>query len=466
MINRRSFIKSMGGGAAAALIPPGLTQAAKGTYTNVILIMSDDTGYETFGCYGSEQYKTPRIDELAGTGLRFNHCYSQPLCCPSRVKIMTGKSNVRNYVYWDVLDPEEKTFGHMMKDAGYATCVAGKWQLYGEGTFAPELAGKGTLPEDAGFDEHCLFRVTEESERYWQPEFRVNGKMTPFDDEDAFGPKVCTDFICDFIEKNRDEPFFAYYPMMLTHVPFVTTPASRQPSFHPAMTWLNEAFITDQQKFEDMVTYMDTLVGQIADKLDEVGIRENTLILFTGDNGSPGGSKGGVVSELNGRRIDGGKGKTTDAGTRVALVANMPGTIPAGEVTDDLVDFSDMMPTMAAMTGATLPKGEILDGVSFAPQLRGKEGTPRDWIYSYNDALPGLEPDAVIFARDQRWKLYNDGRLYDIPNDTLEENPITEGGEKPRAKLQAVLDSMPSEGQKIHRRERNWLLRLYGFGSG
>ena len=474
MINRRSFIKSVGAGTAAMLVPPGLTQAAIGKHTNVILIMSDDTGYETFGCYGSEQYKTPRIDELAKTGLRFNHCYSQPLCCPSRVKIMTGKSNVRNYVYWDVLDPEEKTFGNMMKDAGYATCIAGKWQLYGEGTFAPELAGKGTLPMDAGFDEHCLWRVKEGGERYWQPQFSVNGTMTSFDDEDEFGPKICTDFICDFIEKNRDKPFFAYYPMMLTHVPFVTTPESREASgpkictdfiFHPAMRWLDEAFIPEQQKFEDMVTYMDTLVGQIVDKLEEVGVRENTLILFTGDNGSPGGSKGGVVSELNGISIEGGKGKTTDAGTRVALVANMPGTVPAGEVTDDIVDFSDMMPTMAAMTGAALPKGDILDGVSFAPQLCGKQGTPRDWIYSYNDAVPGLEPDAVIFARDQRWKLYNDGRLYDIPNDTLEENPITEGGEKPRAKLQAVLNSMPSEGKKIYRRERSLLLRLYGYGS-
>ena len=142
----------------------------------------------------------------------------------------------------------------------------------------------------------------------------------------------------------------------------------------------------------------------------------------------------------------------------------MPGTVPAGQVTDDIVDFSDMMPTMAAMTGAALPKGDILDGVSFAPQLRGKHGTPRDWIFSYNDAVPGLEPDAVIFARDQRWKLYNDGRLYDIPNDILEENPITEGGEKPRAKLQAVLDSMPSEGQKIYRRERSRRLRMWGGG--
>ena len=106
-----------------------------------------------------------------------------------------------------------------------------------------------------------------------------------------------------------------------------------------------------------MVAYMDKLVGRVVDKLDEAGLREDTLILFTSDNGSPGGEKGGIVSELHGRKIDGGKSKTTDAGTRVALVASMPGTVPAGRVTDDLVDFSDMMPTMAAMTGAPVAHG-------------------------------------------------------------------------------------------------------------
>jgi arylsulfatase A len=106
---------------------------------------------------------------------------------------------------------------------------------------------------------------------------------------------------------------------------------------------------------------------------------------------------------------------------------------------------------MAAMTGAALPKGEVLDGVSFAPQLSGRKGKPREWIYSYNEAVPGPEPRPTIFARDQRWKLYSDGRLYDISNDVLEQNPVLEGGREARQKLQAALDSMPPIGQKIYR---------------
>ncbi len=436
-MKRREFLKGVG---ATALLPAALSHATTGKRTNVILIMSDDTGYEVFGCYGSKQYRTPRIDQLAETGMRFNHCYSQPVCCPSRVKILTGKSNVRNYVYWDIMDPEDKTIGHMMKDAGYATCAAGKWQLYGQGTFAPELKGMGVLPEDAGFDEHCLWQVDSTPSRYWKPEFRINGQNRTFPDENAFGPSICTDYICDFIDKNREEPFFVYYPMMLTHSPFVTTPDSADRSSTAA-----------QQNFEDMVAYMDKLVGRIVDKLDEAGVLDNTLILFTGDNGSPGGNKGGIRSELNGRMIEGGKGLPTDAGTRVALVASMPGTVPQGKVTDDLVDFSDMMPTIAGMTGADLPAGEVLDGVSFAPQLRGGKGTPREWIYCYSEPIPAPEPNPTIFARDQRWKLYSDGRLFDISNDVLEKNPVLDGGGPARKKLQAALDSMPSEGMRIYR---------------
>ena len=119
---KRSLLKVSGRSA----MPTALSHAIQGKKTNVILIMTDDTGYEVFGCYGSQQYKTPRVDRLAETGMRFNHCYSNPVCAPSRVKIMTGKSNVRNYVHWGILDPGEKTLGHMMKDAGYATCVAVK----------------------------------------------------------------------------------------------------------------------------------------------------------------------------------------------------------------------------------------------------------------------------------------------------------------------------------------------------
>ena len=406
--------------------------------SNVILIMTDDTGYEVFGAYGSKQYKTPRVDELARTGMRFNHCYSQPVCVPSRVKIMTGKSNVRNYVFWGILDPQERTIGHMMKDAGYTTCVAGKWQLHGDGTFAPETKGKGTLPENAGFDEHFCWNLDAAHHDYWEPVATVNGETKSYPGGNTFGPTLVNDYVCDFIDRNKEEPFFIYYPMWLTHGPFVPTPDS-----------VDRSSTNNQRNFEDMVAYMDKLVGRVVDKLEEAGVRDNTLILFTSDNGSPGGKKGGIKSELNGVTIHGGKSLTTDAGTRVALIANMPGTVPAGKVSDDLVDFSDMMPTIAELTGASLPEGEVLDGVSFAPQLLGEKGTPREWIYCYNEPIPSQESEPAIFVRDQRWKLYNDGRLFDISNDVLEQNPIL-GDSPAREKLQAALDSMPSKGLKIY----------------
>ena len=441
-MKRRDLLKGV---SAAALLPAALTQASTGKKkTNVILIMTDDTGYEVFGCYGSKQYQTPRVDQLADLGMRFNHCYSNPVCAPSRLSIMTGKTNVRNYVHWGILDPGEQTIGHIMKDAGYATCVAGKWQLHGEGTFVSEKKGAGTLPQDAGFDEHFCYNLEKSHHDYWKPIFTVNGQQKTYEGEDAYSPTLANDYVCDFIDRKKSDPFFIYYPLVLTHGPFEPTPDSADRSAKNV-----------QQNFEDMVSYMDKLVGRVVDKLDQAGVREDTLILFTGDNGSPGGKKGGIVSELNGVMIEGGKSKTTDAGTRVALVANMPGTVPAGKVNDDLVDFSDMLPTIGAIGGASLPKGEVLDGVSFLPQLQGRRGTPRESIYQYFEPIPGPVPNPVVFARDQRWKLYGDGRLYDVSNDVLEQHPVTEGGSRPRKKLQAVLDSMPSEGLKIYRPPRD-----------
>ena len=436
-MKRRDLLKGLG---LAAMMPPMISQGSEGQPMNVVLIMTDDTGYEVFGCYGSKQYKTPRVDQLAETGVRFTHCYSNPVCAPSRVKIMTGRSNVRNYVHWGILDPSEKTVGHMMKEAGYSTCVAGKWQLHGSGTFVPEKKGAGTLPQDAGFDEHFCYDLETDHHGYRSPVFTVNGITKAFKHKDAYSPDLVNDYVCDFIERKKDGPFFVYYPLVLTHGPFQPTPDSKDPK--------SNSF---QKNFEDMVSYMDKLVGRVVDQLEESGVRENTLILFTGDNGSPGGAKGGIVSELNGVSIEGGKSKTTDAGTRVALIANLPGKVPTGTVTDDLVDFSDMMPTIAAMTGASLPKGAILDGVSFASRLSGRKGKPREFVYIYNEPIPGPIPKPTIFARDQRWKLYSDGRLYDISSDALEQHPINEGPEGVRRRLQAVLDSMPSEGQKIYR---------------
>ena len=402
---------------------------------NIVLIMADDIGYECFGCYGSKQYQTPNIDRIAETGIRFTHCYSQPLCTPSRTKLMTGLSNARNYSAFSILNRDQKTIGHYFRDAGYATAIAGKWQLYGAEHYADRFRAKGTLPHAAGFQNACLWQVDQLGERFHGPLMYMDGTNQQFE-KAAYGPQIAAQYLTRFIRKNRDKPFFVYYPMILVHSPFVPTPDSASLSSK-----------NRQSNFEDMVAYMDKLVGQIVETIEEVGISERTLVLFTGDNGT----HQSLTSRLNGRTIQGGKAMTTDAGTRVPLVAHWPGVIESGQVCRDLVDFSDFLPTAMDAIGHTV--GETLDGRSFLPQLRGKPGTPRESIYCYYCPRP-QRTKPVRFVRDQRWKLYGDGLFFDVENDILEQRPlgnIAAGSpaDLAKQKLMHALASMPLEGQAL-----------------
>ncbi len=437
-ISRRKFIQALGLGAAPLVMPEcirGSQRAARTTTTdkpNVILIMADDLGYECLGCYGGTSYKTPVLDALGGSGMRFQHCYSQPLCTPSRVKIMTGLYNFRNYTEFGVLDPNQKTFGHLLQSAGYATCVVGKWQLYGSIDQRPQVRGTGTYPDKAGFDEFCLWQIEQRGSRYKDPIIVQNGRLRE-DLKDKYGPDIFCDYILDFIGRHRSRPFFVYYPMALVHSPFVPTPDSKD--------WAENVHKNDKKYFADMVAYMDKIVGRIVQKLDELNLRERTLILFTGDNGT---SKG-IDSQMSGRIIRGGKGDTTDAGTHVPLIANWKGTTPAGKVCQDLIDFSDFIPTFAEAAGASLPERVAVDGRSFLPQLRGQEGNPRDWIFCHYEPRWG-QWKRKRFVRDKRWKLYDTGQLFDVQADPLEQNPIEPGkadteAAVARKRLQAVLDS-------------------------
>lgn len=181
---------------------------------DIILIMAEDIGAECFGSYGCESYATPRLDALARDGVCFTHCYSQPLCTPTRVQLMTGQSNARNYTAFGILDPRQPTLGPMLQRAGYATAVAGKWQLYGADLEGPR-AGSGLHPRDAGFDEYRLWQVAQRSSRYWDP--LIESETGPARElAGQYGPDVFVDFICDFITRHRTEPFFVYYPMVLT----------------------------------------------------------------------------------------------------------------------------------------------------------------------------------------------------------------------------------------------------------
>lgn len=426
-MNRREFIGCLGSAAGAWLISGCASmRRASRVEPNIILIMADDVGYEAFGCYGGVSYQTPVIDGLARSGVMFTQCHSQPLCTPSRVKLMTGKSNIRNYTHFSILDPGERTFAHMLRDAGYATAVAGKWQLYGTDKY-DELAGTGTLPEQAGFEEYCLWQIDRLGSRYWDPLIEQNGR-TLENLSGRYGPDVFCDFILDFVERKRERPFFVYYPMALVHSPFDPTPDSE-----------DRASKDKASNFADMTAYMDKIVGRIKDGLEDLGLREDTLLLFTSDNGT----NRKITSRKGDREVKGGKGLTIDAGTHVPLVASWPGHAPEGFVCDDLIDFSDFLPTLAQAGGADISGGEILDGQSFFPQILGRPGRPRDWIFCYYHPRPERENiEEEFFARDRRWKLYGDGRLFDLEKDPMEEEPLRPLEEMEiRQKLQGVIDS-------------------------
>ncbi len=407
---------------------------------NVVLIMADDVGWEAFGCYGAEDYETPHIDALATQGVRFAHCYSLPICTPSRVQIMTGQYSFRNYTHFGYLNPNDKTFGHLMQQAGYKTAIAGKWQLNGLYNNLPGH-GDNTRPNKAGFDEYCLWQLTQvagKGERFWSPLLEHNGKvLSAKENKGKYGPDILCDFICDFMERNNEQPFFAYYPMVLVHDPFVPTPDTIGDA--PRTQAANKRIKGGKNKkanFVAMVNYMDKLVGRIVAKTEELGVAENTIILFTADNGT----HPSITSQWNGQPIKGGKGGMKDMGTHVPLVAYWKNHTPNGKVLDDLVDFTDLYPTLAEAAGIKLGKNDPVDGTSFLPQLQGKKGNPRDWVLCHYQPYWNKQPGQ--FARTAEFKLYRNGGFYAPAGDLDEKKPL-EHITPVYEKLKKALDACP-----------------------
>ena len=392
---------------------------------NIVLIMADDFGYECVTANGGESYRTPHLDRLAATGMRFERCFVQPLCTPTRVQLMTGIYNVRNYIEFGLLDPKATTFGHLLKRAGYATGICGKWQL-----------GKDPgLPQHFGFDESYLWQHTRRPPRYANPGLEHNGRELDFSNGE-YGPKLISDFALDFVTRHRAAPFFLYYPMILTHDPFQATPDSK--AWDPKLK--SEQEQRDVKHFADMTEYMDKMVGRLVAKLEELGLRENTLILFTGDNGT--GVQ--VTTRFKGADYKGGKGTRTARGNHTPLIANWPGRVPAGRVNDDLVCSVDFLPTLCEAVGTEVPAALAIDGRSFLPQLLGRPGQPRDSYYMWY-ARNGGRNATFEFAQGRTLKLYRDGSVYDLAADPFEEKhlrtanlPAERSAEARR--LQAVLD--------------------------
>lgn len=453
-ITRRSFLGAVGTSVAGLTLPQITEATKKQNRPNILFIMVDDLGKEWISCYGAEDIKTPNIDALAKTGLKFTNAYSMPQCTPSRATLLTAQYPWRTgwVNHWDVprwgvgyFDwklRQNVTFARIMKTAGYATAAVGKWQI-NDFRITPDAMKKH------GFDDWCMWTGYETGnppsvKRYWDAYINTPKGSKAYTGK--FGPDVYTDYLIRFMTKHKDKPMMLYFPMALTHGPLTTTPA--EPDVEDS-----------KEKFKAMVRYTDLLVGRICKTLDELQIREHTIIIFTTDNGSPGGFAG----TLNGKKIRGGKAKKTENGICAPFIANCPSLVPQGVVTDALTDFTDLLPTFAELGGAKIPKNLKIDGVSIAPLLLGKaKDSDRQWIMALGHGPARLDEKGVRgkvdyterVIRDKRYKVWVSEQrkitqLYDLLSDPFEQKNLIDSTKLEHLaaikKFQAVMDTMPEK---------------------
>ena len=400
---------------------PNCAHAAERSDTrpNIIFVLLDNVGKDWFRCYGSQENQTPNMDRLAASGLQFRNCYVTPVCSTTRHMLLTGRYPFRTgwhthhdaaiygggYFDWN----REIAFPRVMKSAGYDTCISGKWQI--NDLFDPEQ--KDALQRH-GFDEYCIFPEGPKGhpahkKRYWDAYILQNGKRV--NTTGKFGPDICTDYLIDYMRRHRDRPFLAYYSAILTHIPVVTTP--RNPNEHA----------TARDKFAGMLHYADYLIGRLVAALDELELRENTILFVMSDNGTDNGTDQGDEQSLGGRingRISGeGIYSLAERGINVPFIVNCPKLVPGGRFSDRLVDASDILPTLAQLGGADLPKGVTIDGRSFTSELLGDSSNEdrRPWCHTqyYTRRV----------VRGQRFKLYSTGEFYDLAADPLEQHSLT-----------------------------------------
>lgn len=422
---------------------------------NILFILADDLGKEWIGCYGAEDVKTPHIDALAAGGMKFKNAYSMPQCTPSRVTLMTGTYPWRSgwVNHWDVprwgvgyFDWKQKrntTVAKLLKDAGYATSAAGKWQI-NDFRIDPQAM------KDHGFDDWLMWTgyetgVKASANRYADP--YIN---TPKGTEAVigkFGPDLYADHTIRFMREHKDQPMFLYHALTLPHGPLVPTPD--EPNVESSL-----------DRHKAMVRYMDKLIGRLVAALDELGLRERTIIIFTTDNGST----HGITGRLNGKEVKGAKMDKVEAGVNCPFIVNAPGMVPAGVETDALTDFSDMLPTFVELAGGKIPDDLKIDGVSIASTMMGKtKDSGREWIMAlgHGDAkldekgVRGAHDFASRVIRDKQFKVWvpeekKITRLHDLSMDPAEERNLLNGDlseEQTVAlrKFQAVVNGLPDQ---------------------
>lgn len=403
---------------AALLIVNGVV--AQSQKPNIIFILADDLGIDGVSSYGADFFKTPVIDKLAKEGIRYTNAYTVPLCGPSRALILTGRygfrtGSVNQDMTANIKPSVETMMPTILKKAGYTTSMIGKWGQLPLG------------PAEFGFDDYLRFfgsgvYVTKNDKK---EKYVVNGKENVLK-KDEYMPDLMHDHMVNFLSKHKKDPFYLYYSLSHVHGEIAATPDTKQGT-------------TDYKElYADNIAYMDKLVGKLLHTLDSLKLRENTLIVFFGDNGTAG--QAATIGRVNGQKLSGKKGTMQECGSLVPMIVNWPGVIKKPSVSSSLIDAADFVPTFAEIAGAPLPTTNILDGKSFAYQLKGGKGASREWIFT------GLGND--WYVRSANWKLMKSGDLYDMRKAPFEEKLVVvdEKTSLEKQKLQLILDKLNPAG--------------------
>lgn len=409
-LTRRQFLKGAALGAAGLTGLLDVAQAIpdSGRRPNFIVILVDDLGYQDVGCFGSPLISTPNIDRLATEGVKFTSFYAQPVCTPSRAALLTGCYPMRvglpqvlGALAKTGISDSEITIAQLLKARGYATACIGKWHLGQHPQF---------LPTRHGFDFFYGLPYSNDMDKPPSPPIplmRGEKIIEQPADQNTLTQRYTREAV-KFIESNKDRPFFLYLPQSMVHVPLHVSDGFRGKS--------------KRGLYGDAVEEVDWSTGQILETLKRLGLDDNTLMVFTSDNGPwlTKGDNGGCALPLRE-----GKGTTYEGGIRVPCLMRWPGKIPAGLVSDEMVSEMDLLPTIARLAGAAEPKDRIIDGKDILPLMTGKNGavSPHDVLFFYR-------AQKLQALRCGKWKLVlpQDGKpaeLYDLRSDIAESRDLS-----------------------------------------
>ena len=406
---------------SAIIAITALNAFAQSPKTNIVFLLADDYGYAETSCNGGDNYKTINIDKLASQGVRYTHMYTAALCGPSRAMILTGRYAFRtgatNQDATGKFTPQVETMiPKALKQAGYVTASIGKW-------------GQLPLtPADFGFNHYLTYKG---SGVYWNTQekgkdYTVDGQTIPLKDH-VYLPDVMHADVVKFLSENKNKPFFLYYPLDHVHGEILPTPDSKPDS---------------KDLYHDNVMYLDKLVGKFMKVLDSLNLTKNTVVFFMGDNGTANGHT--TEATIGGRRIVGGKGSMFEGGGLVPFITWWKGVSPKGKVCNDMIDASDIYPTVLDIAGVKSTDSKtMVDGQSIVPEMKGKQGNHRPWAFN--------QLAAMWYVRELNWKLNQAGELFDMSKAPFEEILVPADSKDAaaiaaRARLQKVLETLNPAG--------------------